>query len=305
MCARLGLLLLSLLAFPSFSQAQFHENPNWPDSLSKPRLYSVFLTEGVTYIAGTSFLSFIWYKDHERVDFHFYDDSKGWLQMDKASHAFFTYHESYDAYRALRWAGMKRKKALIYSTPLGFLMQLPIEVFDGLYEGYGFSNSDLVANAAGPLFFMTQELLFKEQVATMKYSYSPSGYREIRPGTLGDNEWEGFFYDYNGATYWLSANLRRMSGLRQIPNWLNVSLGYSGNWMLGEFKNPEFYRGNRIPDNPRYRQYILSLDVDLTRIKSKSKFLKFIFWQMNVIKVPFPALEYNHIHGVRFHPFYF
>jgi hypothetical protein len=35
------------------------------------------------------------------------------------------------------------------------------------------------------------------------------------------------------------------------------------------------------------------LDVDWTRIKTRSKFLKTVLTAMTFIKLPFPALEYN------------
>ncbi|MBN2763399.1 MAG: hypothetical protein JXR41_09930, partial [Bacteroidales bacterium] len=91
---------------------------SYPDSLIKKRLNTIIATETGIYIAGLSFLSFIWYHDKERVPFHFYDDSKGYLQMDKFGHAYSAYHESYTAYYAFRWAGMDKKRALIYGCPV-------------------------------------------------------------------------------------------------------------------------------------------------------------------------------------------
>ena len=41
----------------------------------------------------------------------------------------------------------------------------------------------------------------------------------------------------------------------------------------------------------RYRQGYFSLDVDLTRIKTKSKVLRSVFACLNIIKIPFPNLE--------------
>ena len=54
-------------------------------------------------------------------------------------------------------------------------------------------------------------------------------------------------------------------------------------------------------DFPRYQQYYLSLDVDFTRIKTRSPMLKTLFGLLNVIKVPAPAIEFNRVDGVRFH----
>ena len=63
--------------------------------------------------------------------------------------------------------------------------------------------------------------------------------------------------------------------------------------MYGEFENISSFNGVTIPATERYRQYLLSLDVDWTKIKTKSKLLKLVFKGMTFIKLPFPTLEYN------------
>ena len=44
-------------------------------------------------------------------------------------------------------------------------------------------------------------------------------------------------------------------------------------------------------DITRYRQWYLAPDVDLTRIRTRSSFLRTVFSMINVIKFPAPALE--------------
>ena len=148
--------LFFILSF-NFSQNIHHD---YPDTLNKNQLHKIIAIEAGSYLTGLSFLSFVWYKDHERVPFHFYNDSKGYLQMDKFGHAYGAYRESHSAYYALRRAGVSKKKALIYGGPIGLIFQTPIEVFDGLYEGWGFSTTDMIANTFGAALFTTQEALF-------------------------------------------------------------------------------------------------------------------------------------------------
>ncbi len=296
------ILCLHLLILEGIAQSAVLND--FPDSLNKKRLNIVLVSGFTTYVAGLSFLSFYWYKNHERVPFHFYDDSKGYLQMDKASHAFIAYHASNFSYNALRWAGLDKRKALIYGAPVGLVLLAPIEIYDGLYEGWGFSWSDLIANAAGTTLFTVQEAFFDEQIFLMKISYSPSGYPKYHH-ILGETPLENFIYDYNGSTYWISGNLKRITGIQKIPGWLNFACGYSANGMIKEFNNPDFYLGEPFPYIPRYRQYIFSLDIDFTRIPTKRKWLRPVFRCANLIKVPFPALEINQVDGVRFRPFYF
>ncbi len=276
----------------------------YPDTLNKKRLKTIIISEVSTYAAGLSFLSFYWYRDKELVPFHFYNDLKGYLQVDKLGHGYAAYHESYSAYYALRWAGLDKRRALIYGAPIGFLFQAPIEVYDGLYEGWGFSWWDIVANTAGSALFAVQEICFDEQVVLMKFSYSPSGYPKYHE-ILGETPIENFIFDYNGHTYWLSANLKKITGIQKLPGWLNFAVGYSGNGMIKEFKNPDYYNGKPFPDLDRYRQWIFSLDIDLSRIPSRRKWVKTILKYVNLIKIPFPAVELNRIDGIVFRPLYF
>ena len=55
-----------------------------------------------------------------------------------------------------------RKKSLIYGGSTGFFLQLPVDVWDGLYDGYGFSWGDVLANTTGAALFTAQELLWDE-----------------------------------------------------------------------------------------------------------------------------------------------
>ena len=299
---RIICLLVSFFASIHLTNAQ---SPTHPDTLNPARLRTVILAESAFYVAGLSYLQFVWYQDHQRVPFHAYNDNAGWLQLDKAGHMYAAYFESAIGYHSLRWARVSRRKSLIYGGLLGLVLQTPIEVFDGLYEGYGFSWGDMAANAAGSLLFTAQEALWDQQIIRMKFSYSPSAYAQYRPWVLGDTQAERFFQDYNGHTYWLSLNLPSLFRSSSLPPWLNVAVGYSGNGMLAEFSNPTVSRGIRMPDLIRHRQYFLSVDLDLSRIKTQNPFLRRILHVLNIIKVPAPSLEYNRVDGLRFRAIYF
>jgi len=162
----------------------------------------------------------------------------------------------------------------------------------------------MIANTFGSALFSAQEVLFDEQVFLMKFSYSPSIYPKYYP-RLGETQLQRFFLDYNGHTYWLSGSLKKLTGSKKIPAWINLAFGYSANGMLQEFDNPQNYQGNPIPHFERYRQFIFSLDVDFTKIPTKKSWLKTVFRAINLIKIPFPALEFNRIDGFRFRSLYF
>jgi len=82
-------------------------------------------------------------------------------------------------------------------------------------------------------------------------------------------------------------------------------VGYSANGMFGEFENIHHYGGRNIPETRRYRQYLLSLDIDWTKIKTRSKFLRTLFQGMFMVKLPFPALEINSLVKVQGHWLYY
>ena len=284
----LSIVLALLVSKSVFSQDTLSEKP-----LNKPQLYSTIAAEALAYAGLISYLQFVWYKDHDRVPFHFYNDNKGYLQIDKCGHVYGAYVESYIGYNLLRSAGVTRNKSLIFGGLLGFALQAPIEIFDGLYEGWGFSWGDMAANAAGSGIVIANELIFNEQLVKYKFSYSNSIYAPMANGYLGENTLEKIFYDYNGHTYWLSMPISKMVGKNYIPQWINIAAGYSANGMFGEFKNKRSYGGVLIPETERYRQYLLSLDIDWTRIPTQSKLMKVLLQAMVFIKLPFPAIEFN------------
>lgn len=284
--------LLLLATAPGFAQTA-DSTATDTTQINRRKLLPIVASEAAFYVAGMSYLQFVWYKDHERVPFHFYNDAKGYQQVDKFGHAFGAYVESYIGYKLLRHAGVPKGKALLYGGTLGLVLQTPIEVWDGLYEGWGFSAPDMVANAAGSAFVIGQELLFDEQVAKYKFSFSPSPYYRQANGYLGDTHLESLFLDYNAHTYWLSVPVNKLAFKNTMPDWASVAVGYSAGGMFGEFSNRTYYRGMQLPEIARYRQYLLSLDIDWTRIKTDSKLLNTLFKGMFFIKLPFPALEVN------------
>jgi hypothetical protein len=247
-----------------------------------------------TYYAGSMYvLGKTWYKDKEKVPFHFYNDTRGYLQVDKFGHMFGSYLYSYIGYHGLLKLGATRKDALVFGSTLGFVLQFPIEIMDGIHEGYGFSWGDIAANTMGSALVGGQELLFKEQVAKCKLSYSKSSFSDNSNGYYGETTMNRFFKDYNAHTYWFSMPFNKIACKQQLPAWFNLAVGYSANGMYGEFENVKTYNGVAIPETERYRQYLFSLDIDWTRIKTNSKVLKVLFKGITFVKLPFPALEYN------------
>jgi hypothetical protein len=279
-------------------------NVSFAQSLKYERLIPVATAYTGIYLGSMAYLQFVWYKDKEQVPFEFYNDSKGYKQIDKFGHMYGSYLESYLGVKSLKWSGVPSRQAAWIGGSMGFIMQLPIEIWDGMYEGWGFSWSDVGANALGSALVISQELIFQDQPIKYKFTFSRSPYAKLANGYLG-NGFNEVFYDYNGHTYWITIGLNRIIQKDFIPDWLDLAIGYSAGGMYGEFKNRTSYRGVLIPETERYRQFLLSFDIDFSKIPTHNKWLKKFFSHLFILKVPFPSIEFNTKGEILMHPVYF
>lgn len=272
------------------SRAQFFA-PS--DTLNTPRLTAVTITAGAGYVASVIGLNELWYSDYPHSNFHFFNDNSSWLQMDKLGHSLTTYQLGRYGYEALRWSGLSNKKSIWIGGGFGLLFMTSIEIMDGYSEQWGFSNGDMLANLGGTALFVTQQAVWNEQRMALKFSYSKSEYAQYRPEVLGTGGIESMLKDYNGQTIWLSVNPSSFSRseVKFLP-WLNVALGYGADGMLGGDFNPSVNEDNLpLPQFDRSRQFYLSLDIDLSRINTRSHLLKTVFSVIGFVKVPSPTLE--------------
>ena len=297
-------LLFVFLFVSVFSKAQSSINTflKPSDTLNKPRRTGVYVGESVALGATLIGLNQLWYKDYPKSSFHFINDNNQWLQMDKLGHMYSTYHLGRVGSEMLQWSGASKKEQLIYGSTLGLGFLTVVEVFDGFSQEWGASSGDIIANVSGTALYVSQELLWKEQRITPKFSFHQTKFASQRPETLGTSLNEQILKDYNGQTYWLSFNIHSFTKDSFVPKWLNLAIGYGGEEMLYG-KDAEAIESGII-QNP-YRQFYLSLDVDLTKITTKSHFLKTLFSVFNTIKIPAPTLQYDEYNGLKAHFIYF
>ncbi|MEZ4856512.1 MAG: DUF2279 domain-containing protein [Gelidibacter sp.] len=291
-----------MITVTAVSQSKINSFLTPSDTLNKPRRTAVIITE--SSVAGLTLIGLnqLWYADYPQSKFHTINDNDQWLQMDKLGHTFSSYQLGNVGANILNWSGVNKKQQLLYGATLGFAFLTTVEVFDGFSKEWGFSWGDMLANASGTGLYIGQELLWKEQRITLKYSFHQTKYAKLRPDALGDGFLEEVLKDYNGQTYWLSANIQSFFKERHIPQWLNIAIGYGADGML--------VGDNELVDNlgishNRKRQFYISLDVDLSRIKTNSRVLKSVLEVFNVIKVPFPALELDSNGKLKAHAIYF
>lgn len=291
--------LISTFSFAQNSTTSFFK-PS--DTIHIPRRNAVIITEASLGAVTLIGLNALWYKDFPRSKFHTINDFDEWKQMDKVGHMFTSYQLGRIGADVLNWSGVSKKNQLIYGATLGFTFLTAVEIFDGYSKEWGFSWSDIGANALGTGLFIGQELLWEEQRLQLKFSFHNTKYAKLRPDKLGENFLQEIIKDYNGQTYWLSANLHSFFKDSKIPKWLNIAAGYGVDGLLtGTNETVD----NLFTNQDRIRQYYLSFDVNLSKIKTESQVLKAIFSVLNVIKVPLPTISINSKKRVVFHLFYF
>ncbi|MCX2745817.1 DUF2279 domain-containing protein [Mangrovivirga sp. M17] len=268
---------------------------------SKNRVTRFALISAGTYAATMTYLGTTWYKNDEKVSFRWFDDSQEWKQMDKVGHVAGSFFITELMVDGLRNAGLENKKSVIYGAAAATVAMASIEIFDGYSPDYGASATDLLANLVGTgLFVLQSDKSWEEQWVRPKFSFSTSGYAELRPEVLGNGLHEQILKDYNGQTYWLSI---QTDNFGDIPGWLsyiNIGIGYGAEDMIYARDNMNIESGF----DP-YRQFYLAPDIDLSAIRTNKKWLKFVLKLVNYIHLPTPALEINTRGKVIFHPIYF
>jgi len=269
-------------------------------------LHAAFWTG--SYIA----LDKTWYSNYPRSSFHFFNDNSEWEQMDKMGHVWTAYNLGRASAELWSWSGISRKRSVVYGGLSAIAYQSIIEIQDGFSAEWGFSWGDMTANIAGAAAYVSQELGWKDQRIQIKMSYWPYGYSPDliarRNQLFGTGPIERTLKDYNSQTYWVSANLKSFFSKSNLPAWLNVSLGYSADGMLGGVENKWTDKQGNYFDRtniPRVRRFFISPDIDLTKIKTRSKLLKTIFFTLNILKIPAPAIELNSKGKLTGHIFYY
>jgi len=259
-------------------------------------------------------LAAAWYDNYTRTNLHSFDDSREWLQVDKVGHFYGTWIESRANNELWKWAGMERKKRIWISGLTSFAFQTTIEYLDGKSAEWGWSWGDFGANILGSGAFIAQELAWDEQKIKLKWAFHRKIYKndpsldERSDVIFGKSNPERFLKDYNGQSDWASIGLKTLFPKSNLPPWLSLSVGYGAEGMFGAESNiARDDNGNIIfnrSDLRRHRQWFLAPDIDLSKIKTNKKGLKFLFTVISAFKFPEPALVFSNrgftVQGVLF-----
>ena len=296
---------------PSYKNAAEFFKPG-DSSVKKGRVWLVAGTQAAIWAGSYIALNQAWYADYPKSNFHFFDDWDEWGKMDKLGHMWTAYNIGRVSGALWQWTGMKKNTSVWLGGASALAYQSIIEILDGFSSEWGFSMGDMTANVVGASSYVAQELLWKDQRIQIKMSYWAYDYPPDligrRNDLFGSGSLERILKDYNSQTYWLSGNLKSFFPKSNLPAWLDISFGYNSRVMLGASSNIWIDKdGNTVDrsDVERYRRIFFAPDIDLTKIKTKSKFLKSVFYLLNMVKMPLPTLEYDTRGKFVFHPLYF
>jgi hypothetical protein len=291
---RLSVLLFSifLVVDTGYGQSKFNSFFKPSDTLNIPRRNSVIIFESVVFVGGIIQLNKIFNKDQFSSNCSFINDNSTCLQMDKAAHIFTSYQIGNMSYNLLNWSGVSKKNKLIYGAGMGFVFLTTAEVLSGFSKNSNASYGDVIANAGGTTLFVFQDMLWDEQRIVPKFSFRSSRFVSSNIKTMKTQ----IESEFDGQTFWLSANIQTFFKKSKVPNFLNIAIGYGVENLDNSTSNS---------NNEQYRQLFLSLDVDLTRIKTKSPLLKTLFSVFNCIKIPAPTIEFSRNNQFKGHFIYF
>ncbi len=246
-------------------------------------------------------LNALWYKNYPRSRFQTINDNREWLQMDKVGHVMSSYYIGQMGYEAMKWSGYSENASLWIGGSIGFIYLTGIELLDGHSAQWGFSWGDQLANFSGSTLFILQQKFLQDQFITLKFSYSNSSFAMLNSDQLGRNFQQRVLKDYNGQTYWASCNISRfLASDADFPSWINVAFGYGANGMTGANFNV-----NSVNNFQRTREFYLSFDADLNKIRWPRKWMKVTARILSFIKLPSPTLEMRSDGRVKMHALFF
>lgn len=283
---------------------------NTTSKVKKKRLAWTLSVGGAIYTGSSFALYDAWYKDFPSEGFHFYNDLGEWRGVDKGGHIFSGYFQSEWAYKTWRWTGMDDQSAIWTGAATALLAQSTIEAMDGFSTEWGFSLSDFGANLIGIGGFAWQQSVWSEQRIRLKSSSTLIDYQDRYGNELYQqraNELYGtgfatrYLKDYNAQNTWISANIRSFFPDSGFPKWLNVAVGYGAGNLFGGFSNDIPQLDGSLDQHPRYSQFFISLDADLSKIDVESPILRTLLDVVNIVKVPFSTIEINTLGEIKFY----
>lgn len=263
-------LLLFVLAKDVRAQEapMLHEDSSTALGIAAASLLPAITLGGALYQNYASF-----WKNDERVPFHFSSDPPYAMHNDKFGHAWFSSMSSDMIRIGYREAGLSDGTSAWLGFGFALGTELIVEIEDGFRSGksyYGFSPGDAVADLIGASLPLIRHYAGEEYVPQFKMSIWPSSARHAYSSILDDNESQFF---------WLSFSIPT------APTRLNLAIGHGVQNIDEAAWLPE-RRGLQ-----RATQIYLAPDLDLTGLPIEGKAWRIISQILSHIRIPLPALQ--------------
>ena len=242
---------------------------------------------GAVFVGGNaalySYFKRAWWSGERSDGFFFRSDwDENFRDQDKMGHLFGGYHLARFGDALLRGACISRGHATAWSAAYAAAFQLQIEIWDGMYEKYGFSYPDLLANSVGTGIAVLHAVRPETRAIKPTISYSRTAAMRNAdniPGELRPS------LDYSGQTYWLSADVEALlppAAKTYWPSFLRVSAGHS----ITDWIDPRTGASLRAK-----RRILLTVDFDAEKLPGENRVWKTIKRQLGYIHLPSPALQ--------------
>jgi hypothetical protein len=242
---------------------------------------------GAVFVGGNaalySYFKRAWWSGTKAKHFFFRADwDEDFRDQDKFGHLFGGYQLTRLGDALLRGACASKAHALLWSAAYATAFQLQIEIYDGMYQKYGFSYADLIANTTGMAFAVAQEKYPRLKAIKPTISYSrTAAMRNARniPGELRPS------LDYSGQTYWFSTDVNALLPDAAKPYWpsfLRVSAGHS----ITDWVNPKTGATMRAQ-----RKLLLSIDFDIEKLPGNNPLWRTVKRNLSYAHLPSPALQ--------------
>lgn len=267
---------------PGVAGAQMDSAYCKPESMGQPQRRAL---AGATFVAANAglFIYFkrAWWSGPKAEKFFFRPDwDENFRDQDKFGHLLGGFHLARMGDALLRASCVSEPKAIAIAAAYATLFQLQIEIYDGMYDKYGFSYPDLIANTAGMSLAVAQHFHPKLRAFKPTISYWPTdalrnGHNaELRPSL-----------DYSGQTYWISTSVNDLlpdEKKKYWPSIVRVSVGHSiTDWI--EPSNGANLRAQR--------KILLSLDLDADKLPGNNPAWNRVKHTLSFIRFPAPALQ--------------
>lgn len=275
--------------------------PTRSDGLRIGRLAIVGAGGGAAHFFGYRYAEKTWWQGRKTGGIHFINDWSGetFLNLDKAGHFMSAMFLAEISGHVYQWAGFSPRTSILLGSLTSFGELFLVEWRDGRFDQWGFSIPDLAADAAGAAVPLIHTYFPATQAVRFKWSYFPSSQLRSRTSRqeAGLPFVDSFVEDYEGMTFWMTLDVKRMFGLRHLtawPNGLGLAIGWGATGMHGA--NAKSTGPNRgYPGLPEARHEIfLSVDYHAPDLPGQGPVWTRIKHVLQYLHLPAPA--------VRIHP---